>query len=305
MLRNSVSVLLLLSFSLLAQAGNQGLLIKGFKVTDSPFTVIAEPGEKVQVGRLPGAQAHPEVQGVDGGSFGSKNHGNGIIIAPQLPGHYPLRVVPDGGEAMTINLFVTVPLTEVENEQLNGYRIGPSPPGNTKRIELYKQPTGFIEVTQDMLDIQLTPHFSLRQFLCKQESGYPKYAVIKESLLVLLEGLLQAVQEEGYPAKSFGVISGYRTPWYNRKIGNVANSRHVYGDAMDLYLDLDGDGLMDDLDSDGDRDRDDVNILFNIATRFMQRPENVALVGGVGSYGRTSRHGGFVHVDTRGYSARW
>jgi hypothetical protein len=302
LLRNSVLVLLLLSFSLVARAGNQGLLIEGFEVTVSPFTVIAEPGEKVQIGRLSGAEAQPEIRGVGNDS---QNYENGIIIAPQKSGHYPLVVVPDGGEAMTINLFVTVPLTEVENEQLNGYRIGPPPPGNTKRAALYKQPTGFIEVTEDMLDIQLTPHFSLRQFLCKQESGYPKYVVIKESLLVLLEGLLESVQEEGYPARSFGVISGYRTPWYNRKIGNVANSRHVYGDAMDLYLDLDGDGLMDDLDSDGDRDRDDVNILFNIATRFMQRPENVALVGGVGSYGRTSRHGGFVHVDTRGYSARW
>ena len=34
-------------------------------------------------------------------------------------------------------------------------------------------------------------------------------------------------------------------------------------------------------------------------------PENASLVGGVGRYRMTSRHGGFVHVDTRGYSARW
>lgn len=155
-----------------------------------------------------------------------------------------------------------------------------------------------------MLDIPLTPHFTLRQFLCKQEGRYPKYAVIQASLLVLLEGLLKAVQEAGYPAESFGVISGYRTPWYNRKRGNVANSRRAYGDAMDIYLDLDGDGLMDELDSDGDRDRDDVDILFNISTRFMQQPINIAVIGGVGGYGCTSRHGGLIHVDTRGYSAR-
>jgi hypothetical protein len=305
LLRNSVIVVLLLSFSSLTQAENHGLLIKGFEVKYSPFTVIAKPGEKVELGRLASAQTDPEILDVDGVLYDSGQYKNGVIIAPQSPGHYPLQVVPDGGEVMTINLFVTVPLTEVEDEQLNGYRIGPPPPGDTKRTEFYEQPDGFIEVTEDMLDIPLTPHFSLRQFLCKQEGGYPKYAVIQESLLVLLEGLLEAVQEAGYLAESFGVISGYRTPWYNRKIGNVANSRHVYGDAMDIYLDLDGDGLMDDLDSDGDRDRDDVNILFNIVTRFMQQPENSALIGGVGNYGRTSRHGGFVHVDTRGYSARW
>ncbi|MEH6515192.1 MAG: D-Ala-D-Ala carboxypeptidase family metallohydrolase [Halioglobus sp.] len=304
MLRNSVIVVLLF-FPLLTQADNHGLLVKGFEVKYSPFTVIAQPGEKVEIGRLPGARTDPKIRDFDGVSYDSESDKNGVIIAPQAPGHYLLQVVPDGGEVMTVNLFVTVPLAEVENEQLNGYRIGPPPPGDKKRTEFYKQPAGFIEVTEDMLDIPLTPHFNLRQFLCKQEGGYPKYAVIQESLLVLLEGLLEAVQQAGYPAGSFGVISGYRTPWYNRKIGNVANSRHVYGDAMDIYLDLDGDGLMDDLDSDGDRDRDDVNILFNIVTRFMRQPENSALIGGVGNYGRTSRHGGFVHVDTRGYSARW
>ncbi len=245
----------------MAQAQTPGLLIRGFEVKYSPFTVIAMPGEALEIGRLAGAQSHPQIRSVDGVSYDAGKH---IITAPQRPGHYSLQAFPDGGEAMTINLFVTVPQASVENEQINDYRIGPPPPGNTKRAAFYQQPSGFIEVTQDMLDIQLTPHFSLRQFLCKQESGYPKYAVIRESLLVLLEGLLEAVQEAGYAAGSFGVISGYRTPWYNRKIGNVANSRHVYGDAMDIYLDLDGDGLMDDLDSDGDRDRDDVSILFNI-----------------------------------------
>jgi uncharacterized protein YcbK (DUF882 family) len=38
---------------------------------------------------------------------------------------------------------------------------------------------------------------------------------------------------------------------------------------------------------------------------FKVRPENLKLVGGVGRYNKTYRHGGFVHVDTRGYRARW
>ena len=85
----------------------------------------------------------------------------------------------------------------------------------------------------------------------------------------------------------------------------MPNSRHVYGDAMDLYVDLDGDGLLDDLDGDGDRDRADVDILADIAEEYMTRPGNSLVYGGVGRYRKTHRHGGFVHVDTRGYAARW
>jgi uncharacterized protein YcbK (DUF882 family) len=88
-------------------------------------------------------------------------------------------------------------------------------------------------------------------------------------------------------------------------IENVANSRHVYGDAMDLYIDLNGDSRMDDLDGDGDQDLQDVVILAEIADEYMRSSGNSLLLGGVGRYRKTRRHGGFIHVDTRGYIVRW
>lgn len=151
----------------------------------------------------------------------------------------------------------------------------------------------------------VSPHFTLGQFLCKQESQYPKYIVLQESLLILLEALLGAVREAGYPVATFGVISGYRTPYYNKRIGNVANSRHVYGDAMDFFVDVDGDGLMDDLNGDGRKNREDIDLLYEIVEAFLRRPENKVLVGGVGRYYQSAHHGGFIHVDSRGYRARW
>ena len=156
-----------------------------------------------------------------------------------------------------------------------------------------------------MVDTPISPNFTLGQFLCKQDADYPKYLVLRESLLVLLEGLLDAVRDAGYPADTFGVISGYRTPHYNRMIGNVPNSRHVYGDAMDLYVDTDGDGHMDDLNGDGERNTADVDLLYAIVQEFKQQPANMLLQGGVGRYYKTARHGGFIHVDARGFSARW
>ena len=150
-----------------------------------------------------------------------------------------------------LNLFVGRDASEISDGLLNGYRIGRGPPGHQRYPAFYQSPQTYIEVTADNVDTRLSPNFTLRQFLCKQDSDYPKYVVIQESLLVLLEGLLSWVREAGYPVNTFGVISGYRTPWYNKRIGNVPNSRHVYGDAMDLYIDDDGDGNMDDMNRDG------------------------------------------------------
>ena len=151
----------------------------------------------------------------------------------------------------------------------------------------------------------MSAHFRLEQFLCKQVSGYPKYLVLRPSLLDLLERLVTHLKQQGYAVSTLGVISGYRTPWYNQKIGNTPNSRHVYGDAMDFYIDRDGDGRMDDLDGDGRLTNADIDLLFELVDAFRRLPENADLMGGVGRYYPNDRHGGFIHVDTRGYSARW
>ncbi|MEH6584176.1 MAG: D-Ala-D-Ala carboxypeptidase family metallohydrolase [Halioglobus sp.] len=198
-----------------------------------------------------------------------------------------------------------VPASRIVDGYLNGYRIGPEPPGHDKYPLLYPVPHEFIEVTAETQGLPVSPHFTLGQFLCKQESGFPKYIVLQPSLLILLEGLLGAVNSAGYPVETFGVISGYRTPYYNRKIGNVANSRHVYGDAMDFYIDGDGDGRMDDLNGDGLHNPEDIDILHRIVEVFKRQPENAGLIGGVGRYDQAAHHGGFIHVDTRGYKARW
>ena len=65
---------------------------------------------------------------------------------------------------------------------------------------------------------------------------------------------------------------------------------------MDFFLDIDGDGR---------NNRDDVDVLFQIVEAFKHQSQNVPLAGGVGRYYKTSYHGGFVHVDARGYRARW
>ena len=51
------------------------------------------------------------------------------------------------------------------------------------------------------------------------------------------------------------VMSGFRTPRYNHSGGNTAGranlSRHMYGDAADVFVDNDRNGSMDDINGDG------------------------------------------------------
>lgn len=287
-----------------ARADALSVGVRGHLVQQEIFSLFSAPGEQLRLD-LPSYDTGSLLLQLDGRPHGDVEPGYWSFAAPALPGLYRLQLTHKKTGARTVlNLFVGYSL-DAGQESLNGYAIGPLPPSHSKLPAFYSEPQLYFEVTADNVDTRLSDHFTLRQFLCKQAADYPKYVVIKESLLVLLEGLVQEVQQAGYPIDTFGVISGYRTPYYNKSIGNVANSRHVYGDAMDFFVDLDGDGAMDDLNGDGENNRADVDALFRIVDNYKQQPQNALLVGGVGRYYKASHHGGFVHVDARGFRARW
>jgi hypothetical protein len=273
------------------------LEVRGHPVQMAVFSLFMQPGEQLRLGVGNGVSAEA------GGVTVTPVQGGLELVAPQVHGLYPVRLLRGAEEAL-LNVWVSIPGERLEGEYLNGYRIGSYPPPRSQRPN-YEPPAGFFEVTADNVDTRLTPHFTLRQFVCKQASDYPKYVVIQEGLLVMLEGLLAEVRSQGFDIETFGVISGYRTPYYNHRIGNVPYSRHVYGDAFDFFIDEDGDGRMDDIDSDGMRNEKDIQRFFAIVDSFMRRPENKRFLGGIGKYNKTRRHGGFIHVDTRGYQARW
>lgn len=146
----------------------------------------------------------------------------------------------------------------------------------------------------------------LGQFLCKQDGGYPKYLVLRERLLLKLEYLLEMVHRKGYAAETFAVLSGFRTPFYNHAIRNVKYSRHQWGGAADIFIDVDPqDGVMDDLDGNGKVDVDDALLFYKLIDAEPGKREYEPFIGGLGLYGTTTAHGPFVHVDARGFRARW
>ena len=58
-------------------------------------------------------------------------------------------------------------------------------------------------MTKDNEDTQVSPHFRVKQFLTKQKSDYPKYLVLDERLIFVLEAIGSHLEAAGgMPATS-------------------------------------------------------------------------------------------------------
>ena len=121
-----------------------------------------------------------------------------------------------------------------------------------------------------------------------------------------LEMILERMNEKSHNASTFAILSAYRTPYYNKAIGNVKYSRHVYGGAADIFIDENPkDGIMDDLNKDGRTDYRDAAIIYDIIDEMYGKPKYAPYVGGLARYRRSARHGPFIHIGVRGFQARW
>jgi hypothetical protein len=223
--------------------------------------------------------------------------------SPPEPGLYPIQVVgPDSGDTVMLEAFVLVPYHRLQGASLNGYRIGRYP---EKTLPGFFPPAGFIEVTKENEDVLVSPHFRLKQFLCKQPAGSRMYLMLNERLPLALEYALKKVNEAGYRVSTFHIMSGYRTPAYNSSLGNVRFSQHQFGAAADIFIDENGKGVTDHLNGHGFSDIRDSKVLYRLINEAAARPEAQGLIGGIGKYPSTAAHPPFVHVDVRDRMARW
>jgi uncharacterized protein YcbK (DUF882 family) len=213
------------------------------------------------------------------------------------------------------NLISLRPRSEKRNGRVGLYYIG-NWPGENGRIsaprsappDRYRPPSGFIEVTRENADTRVSEHFRLRDFLTHDQAAvWPKFLVLEMRNVDKLELVLSDLQSRGIDVSGVRVMSGFRTPQYNKGGGNPAGraglSRHMYGDAADIFIDSNRDGVMDDLNHDGKSTIADARVVSAAVDRVESaHPE---LIGGAGVYPAESGHGPFIHIDTRGYRARW
>ena len=213
------------------------------------------------------------------------------------------------------NLISLRPRGDKQNGRVGLYYIGNWPgekgsvraPAKAPPVR-YQPPSGFIEVTQENADTHVSEHFTLRDFLTHDQANvWPKYLVLELRNVDKLELVLSDLASRGIDVSRTPVMSGFRTPQYNVGGGNTGGraglSRHMYGDAADIFIDSNRDGVMDDLNHDGKSDIRDARVIQAAVDRVeAAHPE---LVGGAGVYPAEAGHGPFIHIDSRGYRARW
>ena len=233
-----------------------------------------------------------------------------VPLAPEESGVWStaIRVGNVLKQVTDFSVITLTPISERRRGRIGLYYIGTWPTERGRRRPGYLTPSGFIEVTPESQDTPVSDHFTLGDFLTHdQQDVWPKYLVLDLRLVDKLELVLQDLEERGYSTAGVQVMSGFRTPQYNVSGGDprgrASLSRHMYGDASDIFIDNDGNGWMDDLNHDGRVDIRDAQVILAAVDRVEQ--EHPGLVGGAGVYPAESGHGPFIHIDVRGYRARW
>lgn len=122
---------------------------------------------------------------------------------------------------------------------------------------------------------KITKNFSLREFQCKDGTDVPDE--LMDNVTLLCENLQVLRDHLGKPVR---VISGYRSPKYNRRIGGARRSQHMLAKAADIKV--------------AGMSPSDIKVEIKKLIA-----EGKMMKGGVGLY-RT-----FTHYDVRGRNARW
>ncbi|TDO78278.1 peptidase M15-like protein [Halanaerobium saccharolyticum] len=291
-----------------AEHANFSVEYNGLKIPFKIFSIFVMPREEIKFSIAEEDKGQMYQIELGGKIFESDNSFNWNAHAES--GYYQATIKEknNNGPAseIKINVFVLHPRGQKNGQYLENFRIGNYPEIPTDKKDHYKKPDGFWKIDESILDLKITPHFKVAQFLTRQSNQLPQFIAIQESLLLKLEFFLEEVNKAGYQAETFGIVSLYRSPYFNKKIGNDTDfSRHLFGDAADIYIDNSGDRWMDDLNGDSQSTKADADLLYDLAVKFDQKEEFFHLQGGVCSYKGNGVRGPFIHIDTRGFHVSW
>lgn len=222
------------------------------------------------------------------------------LLAPLEAGFYELVVTRSGipQRIAEPRLAVLVPFELKLGTSLNGYQIGRYP-AEWAHNEQAERPAGFAEVHANELDLPLTRHLTMRDFITHDsQTMWPRYVAIDPRVLDKIELVLsELARRRGEERSDFSleVHSGFRTPLHNSGVeGSARDSRHLYGDAADVAIDADGDGRLTLFDA----------YRVETAVDWVERmhPE---LAGGLGVYSSRRFNTPYCHIDARGERKRW
>jgi hypothetical protein len=246
-----------------------------------------------------------------------------LFTAPSQPGTYFMAFRQSGGteaeQEFFLCVYVPYPARGVKADkgldiQVNAVNIGNyravEHSGNAKvrsNPESYQPPRWWLRITPETAGLEIYPSLRLGELVAPSEdSGLPHTDMVPVNYPMwrVIFRLRQALEEKGIPGSALRLISVFRTPAYNRGVGSNAFGRHIYGDAFDFYIDLEGDGKASDLNHNGRLDRQDAYLIVSLIENL--QADHIIPMGGIGVYhSPAGDHGLTLHLDLRGHRATW
>lgn len=257
-------------------------------------------------------------------TFKLSSPSNGIQFStPAIPGDSEITInYTDGSKDHTTSIICITPyhaswsghepwLLEVE-----GFALGMYPDSSKSRIKkirensrYYTPPRFFGMITEKNVDSFISPNFRISDMLIPTEKTNIRHTQFFPSnyqMIMHMENILALFQRRSLPAKNIRILSAFRTPEYNQKIGSSKFSQHIYGNAFDFFFDGNNDGTMDDLDGDGSVTLKDARLVIDTIEEGQKK--GILNPGGIGFYyfqKGSNPHRLTFHIDMRGYHAFW
>ena len=244
------------------------------------------------------------------------------FTAPEKPGTYYIPLALSAGDhRKEMELCVFIPYKGVgkptdtgfdlsaDNQPIGHYR-HPNRSGNPKvrnNPDSYQPPVWWMRITDLNRNYQVIPGLAAGELVVPSENTGKQHTdmiPVCYPMWRTIHTLRQALETKGIPGSALKLISMFRAPGYNRSIGSNAFGRHIYGDAFDFYIDIEGDGKASDLNRDGKLDRRDAYIIISLIEDL--QADGKIPKGGIGVYNSIGGdHVVTMHLDMRGHRATW
>ncbi len=244
------------------------------------------------------------------------------LTAPSEPGSYYIPMAVSGGGAKReLELCVQVPYKASARKLSDGWEVlaggktigkyrHTSRSGNLKvraNPESYQPPVGWLKMEEGNLGFEIMPGILVGELVVPTEDTglrHSDMAPVRYDAWQAIVAIRAKLPEIGVPGTAMKLISMFRAPSYNRGVGSNAFGRHIYGDAFDFYIDLEGNGKATDLHTDCKLDR---RVAFPVVALLEDmQADGLIPVGGIGVYNSVAGdHVVTMHLDLRGHRATW
>ena len=152
------------------------------------------------------------------------------------------------------------------------------------------------EIKREDFYRRIAGNFRIRDFVCRDsvyrrclfDADHKFYWLIDQELLYAVIELQKELDRRGFSRHSFRIRNGHRHPRKNEAVNGAGLSRHINGQAIDMVI--------GDVDGDGAYSSEDKDIILEIVDKAV-----IGDRGGVGRYPGSRT----VHIDVRGFRARW